>query len=62
MPLSRFDAEGMTTNERLFVSGLMDEFDEAVSRGDKVTVRKILERVYIDEESISLILKSLGTS
>lgn len=33
---------GMTTNERLFASGKMDEFDDAVRRGDRSTLIEIL--------------------
>lgn len=43
---------GMTVNERLYVSGLMDEFDEAVEKKDTEKVRSILEEVELTEESI----------
>ena len=59
MPLSRADAEGMTTNERLFVSGLLGKFEDAVSRGDKAAVREILQTIFIDETSILMILQSI---
>ena len=47
---------GMTVNERLFNSGLMDEFDR-VKRKDKVKARKILQALEVDEPSIDKILK-----
>jgi hypothetical protein len=36
---------GMTVNERLFVSGLMDEFDAAARRRDRDTMISILVKV-----------------
>ena len=50
---------GMTVNERLYVSGLMDEFDEAVEKKDTEKVRAILEKVELNEESIKPILEKL---
>ena len=46
----------MTVNERLFVSGLMDEFDR-LRITDKEKARKILELLQVDGPSIDLILK-----
>ena len=51
---------GMTVNERLYVSGLMDEFDEAVEKKDTEKVRAILKKVELTEESIKPILEELG--
>jgi hypothetical protein len=50
---------GMTVNERLYVSGLIDEFDEAVEKADLFKVRSILEKVELSEESIQPILDKL---
>ncbi|UTA48059.1 hypothetical protein L1F30_00625 [Simiduia sp. 21SJ11W-1] len=50
---------GMTVNERLYVSGLMGEFDEAVENKDTEKVRSILEKVELTEESIKPILDKL---
>jgi hypothetical protein len=47
---------GMTVNERLFNSGLMEEFDR-VKRKDKVKARRILQALEVDEPSIDKILK-----
>jgi len=52
--------KGMTVNERLYVSGLMDEFDKAVEIKDIKTVKAILKKVELDELSIDPILKQLG--
>jgi iron uptake system EfeUOB component EfeO/EfeM len=50
---------GMTVNERLYVSGLMDEFDDAVKKKDIEKVRAILEKVELTEDSIKPILENL---
>ena len=54
--------QGMTVNERLYVSGLMDAFDKAVKVKDIQKVRSILENVELNEVSIKPILKDLGLS
>lgn len=51
---------GMTVNERLYVSGLMDQFDKAVEERDIERVRSILSNVGLSEESIVPILETLG--
>lgn len=50
---------GMTVNERLYVSGLMDDFDDAVKKKDIEKVRTILEKVELTEDSIKPILEKL---
>ncbi|MDQ3908094.1 MAG: hypothetical protein M3268_07085 [Acidobacteriota bacterium] len=50
--LSEKEAAGMTVNERLWVAGLMDDFDRAVERRDVSAVRSILRRVYLDAAAI----------
>ncbi len=47
---------GMTVNERLFVCGLMDEFDKALIE-DKAKAKKILELLRVDKPSIEKIVK-----
>ena len=49
----------MTVNERLYLSGLMDEFDEAVQKKETETVRTILDKVHLTEGSIKSILEEL---
>jgi len=52
---------GMTVNERLYVSGLMEDFDKLVSLKDVEGVIKILENVEItDESTIKSILERLN--
>ena len=47
---------GMTVNERLYVSGLMDLFDKAKKK-DRELARTILEAIRVDQPSIKKILK-----
>jgi hypothetical protein len=51
---------GMTVNERLYVSGHMDEFDIAVRRKDVERIKVLLRGVKLDEGSIKNILKAYG--
>lgn len=53
---------GMTVNERLYVSGLMDEFDKAVSEKNTAEVIFVLEKVGLGDDSIEPILEQLGLS
>ena len=46
---------GMTVNERLWESGLMDEFDRAQKK-DKMRAREILRWLRVDESSIKKIV------
>jgi hypothetical protein len=50
------ELSGMTVNERLYVSGLMDEFDK-VKTEDKRRAKIILRWLRVDEPSIEMILK-----
>lgn len=47
---------GMTVNERLYVCGLVKEFDNAVIR-DREKARKILELLGVDKPSIDEIIE-----
>ena len=51
---------GMTVNERLWVSGLMDKFYLAVSEKDINAVKSILRDVEVGEGNIDPILKHFG--
>jgi len=46
---------GMTVNERLYISGLIDEFDNAL-KNDKNKAKFILELLKVDDLSIEKIL------
>jgi hypothetical protein len=51
--------KGMTVNERLYASNLIDEFDRAVKKKDVATIVSILEEVELDERSIIPVLENL---
>ena len=48
--------EGMTVNERLFASGLINEFDKA-RKNDKDKAKRILELLQVDKPSIDKIIR-----
>jgi len=47
---------GMTVNERLYVTGLMSEFDK-YRKSDKEKAKRILELLRVDKPSIDKIVK-----
>jgi len=51
---------GMTVNERLFASGLMDEYDKAKWQ-NKPKAKRILELLGVDEPSVNKIVKPSAT-
>ncbi|WP_286920159.1 hypothetical protein [Flavobacterium sp. UBA4197] len=51
---------GMTVNERLYVSGQIEEFDKAVKEKDIDKVISILKSVELNEDSIQPILENLN--
>ncbi len=50
----------MTVNERLYVSGQIEEFDKAVKEKDIDKVISILKSVELNEDSIQPILENLN--
>ena len=53
--------KGMTVNERLFLSGRMDEFDALVRAKDVNGLKALLKNVEItDESSMRAIIEWLG--
>lgn len=52
--------KGMTVNERLYLSGLWDEFEKAVKGKDVEKARKILEEVELTKPNIDPILEDRG--
>lgn len=61
--LGEDEARGMTVNGRLFASGLFDDFDEAVARGDVSELKRILRSKYLEPESVRAVIKQVpGTS
>lgn len=51
---------GMTVNERLYASGLLQKFDDAVKEKDINKIIRILKEVELEESSINPILERLG--
>ena len=52
---------GMTVNERLYLSGFMDQFDEFVRTKNIDGIKNILAKVEItDESSVRSIIEGLG--
>ena len=51
---------GMTVNERLYISGLLNEFDAAVQKKNLEQVRAILGKVELTESNIIEILENAG--
>jgi len=47
---------GMTVNERLYVTGLLDLFDKSL-KNDKNKAKRILEMLNVDKGSIDKIVK-----
>ena len=56
--LSEYEASGMTVNERLFVSGLMDAFDRATANCNRAEMAEILGQVYLTPDSIAKIVET----
>ena len=50
---------GMTVNERLFVSKLMDDFDAAARRRDRAQMISILVKVDLSENAAACTVDSL---
>ncbi|MDB5117857.1 MAG: hypothetical protein JWQ79_3349 [Mucilaginibacter sp.] len=50
----------MTVNERLYVAGLLDQFEEALSNMDVQQVISILKKVELGDKNIDAILANHG--
>jgi hypothetical protein len=61
MPHNADDLRGTTLNERLYLRGLLDEFDSALERRDRERLIELLEEVEIcgsdAEQAVEEILK-----
>lgn len=53
--------KGMTVNERLYLSGLIEEFDKAIESKNIAKVKSILRNVELSDDSIDPIIKNLIT-
>jgi hypothetical protein len=54
------DYTGMTVNERLFVGGLMDDFDKAIEEKDPAKMIEVLSQIDIGDSNIRTILQEYG--
>lgn len=60
--MEKIDFLGMTVNERLYVSGLIDSFYKAIRKRDTQKVIEILKKIEIGDDNIPPILKQNGLS
>ena len=56
--LTEKEVAGMTVNERLYLSGLLDDFEKAAKQGNKAELKSILEKVYLNYESIEAVIEN----
>jgi len=54
--ISKSELMGLTFKERLFVTGLIKDFNQA-KENDKIKAREILREIFVDEESIKQLVK-----
>jgi hypothetical protein len=59
MRFDKTDYRGMTTNERLYVAGLLQQFDDAARSRDKRLMVCLLQRVDIAESDAGDIAESI---
>ncbi len=57
--LSEDEARGMTVNERLFLSGQMNHFDEAIAHRNIPELERILRSVYLEPDSIRAVIEQV---
>jgi hypothetical protein len=51
----------MTVNERLFVTGLMNDWDQAARAGDRKTMVSILSKVGLQTQAVDMVEAALAT-
>jgi hypothetical protein len=50
------EAAGLTVNERLWLSGQMQAFDDAIAETDEVAFKVICKSVFLDESNIKVLV------
>ena len=60
MSLNKDKYGGMTVNERLYASGLMDDFDKAIEEKNLEKATEILRAIEIGDENVEVILVKYG--
>lgn len=53
---------GMTLNEMLFKSGLMQDFDDAAKKRDRTKLLEILQKIEIDTQEREKIIETILSS
>jgi hypothetical protein len=56
--LTKREVLGMTVNERLYLAGLLDDFDKAAKQKNTAKLRSLLEKVHLSPENIDAIIKN----
>jgi hypothetical protein len=56
--LTEKEVLGMTVNERLYLSGLLNDFEKAAKQKNKVELKSILEKVHLNSESIKAVIEN----
>jgi hypothetical protein len=56
--LFRQSIHGMTVNERLFVLGLLDEFDSASAKKSRCEMQRVLSKCLLTPENVQAIIES----
>jgi hypothetical protein len=51
------EAAGMTVNERLFLSGLLERYEKAVAAWDVDEISEVLKSIYLNTETIDAIIQ-----
>lgn len=54
------DYSGMTLNERLVISGLLNEFEQAIKLKKREKVIRVLQQLDIDKKGVNAILEKCG--
>ena len=54
--LNKDEASGMTVNERMFLAGLIDDFDKAIAERNIPKLERILGSVYLSPEAVKGII------
>ncbi|SFE34352.1 hypothetical protein SAMN04488131_101432 [Flavobacterium xueshanense] len=55
----QYKFSGMTVNERLYVAGLMNDFEICLKQKDFEGINSVLKKVELNEDSIIEIINSL---
>jgi len=50
------EAAGLTVNERLWLSGQMQAFDDAIAETDEAAFKVICRSVFLDESNIKVLV------